>query len=114
MQLIDAGQLDRRITLYRMVTQRLGTGEETETPELYAAVWARKLDVSGNERWAGQQLAADVDSRWIIRWRPDLNPLCELRHEGRRYDIISVLEMGRRAGYEVLTRARAEVARVPR
>lgn len=114
MQLVDAGQLDRRVTLYRMRTERLDTGEETHTPELYAAVWARKLDVSGNERWAGQQLAAEVDSRWIIRWRPDLSPLCELRFEGRRYDIVAVLEMGRRAGYEVLTRSRSEIAREPR
>lgn len=111
--MIQAGKMDRLLTLYKPVRTRLSTGEEIVTPTEYGTAWAERKPLRGTERWVAQQVAAEVDERFIIRYRQNLSPICEIAFEGRRYEVTSVTEIGRHEGYEILATARAESTGTP-
>jgi SPP1 family predicted phage head-tail adaptor len=83
-------------------------GEPIVEWEDVATVWAGKRDMKGMERFAAQQVMAQVDTKFVIRYRSDVTPINRLVFEGRNYDIVSVLELGRRESLEILAVARAE------
>lgn len=103
-----AGRLDRRITLQRRTLAENDYGEAIETWVDLATVWAEMLPVRGAERYAAQQTVAETEIKWRIRWRPNLTPIDRLTYDGRTYDVNGVLEIGRRIGLELYTKARAE------
>ena len=110
---MQAGKYDRLIKLYRMVRSRSATGSPIDTPTQYGTAWARRVPLKGTERWVANQVAAQVDERLNIRWRPNLSPVCEIEMEGIRYDVTAVTEVGRRDEYEILATARAEKTATP-
>jgi len=102
---IEAGQLDRRVTIQRRTLTRNGKGESIESFADLATIWAQRLDIRAREFFAGQQLQGDVNTRFRIRYRDDVTVLDRLVCEGRTYDIQQVSEIGRREGLEIFCRA---------
>lgn len=111
---VTAGKRDRRVTLQRFTSSTdPGSGEVIETWGTLALVWASRRDVSDSERLASAEVAAEIGTRWVIRWSSlwsDLSPLDRLESEGRIYEIVAVKELGTREGIEISTLARAEPA----
>ena len=70
--------------------------------------WAERLELRGDERYAATQMVAEADTRWRIRYRADLTPIDRLSYAGRIYDVTGVVEIGRREGLEIYSKARAE------
>lgn len=105
---MQAGRLDRRVTLRKRSVSRNATGEQVATFSDLATVWAEKLDIAGREYFSAQQVQSGVTSRWRIRWRTDVTVLDRIRFNGIEHDIQHVAELGRRDGLELLT----EVAKV--
>lgn len=108
---LAAGDLDRRLRIERAVLTRDGFGEEIAVWGLLAGVWAGKRDVSDRERIASAEVAAEITTRFVIRWSPDVadvNPKDRIVFDGRIFDISGVKEIGRREGLEVSAAARAE------
>lgn len=108
---LGAGPLDRRITIERATVTRNALNEEVRTWSPIATVWASKSDVKDAERWAAHEVAAEVTTRFRIRWQAalaNLNPLDRVICEGRTYDINAVKEVGRHEGLEITAVARAE------
>lgn len=103
-----SGSLDRRITLQRKSTVQNSTGEQIETWIDLAPVWASKKDLRGNERFAAQQIMAEVDTQFRIRYRAGLTPIDRVFYAGKYYDVKAVLEIGRREGMDLMAQARAE------
>ena len=106
-----AGDLDRRIRIERQVRgEDSPGGEETYTWALVSIVWANVRPLRGRELFAAQQVAAKVDTRFRIRWRTGITPerMRIVDDQGRGYDIMAVLEIGRRDGLEIMGVARAE------
>ncbi len=106
-----AGKLDRRITLQRASVTTNEYGEEVPTWLTLATVWASKKDVSDGERIAAAEVAAEIGTRFQIRWDSswsDLSPLDRVVYDGRTYNISAVKEIGRREGLEISAAARAE------
>lgn len=103
---------DRTITIERFTaTQDEGSGEEVQTWSTLATVQASKKDVSDRERIAAAEVAADITTRFQIRWDSsvaDVNPKDRLVYEGKTYDIVGVKELGRREGIEISANARAD------
>lgn len=109
---MQAGKLDRRITLQRATTAQDETGQEVQTWSDLATVWASRRDVSDAERVAAAEVAASITTRFQIRWGTswaDLNPReHRVALDGRIYDISGVKEIGRREGLEITAAARRD------
>lgn len=108
---MNAGLLDRRITLKRATVTTNEFNEPVYSWSTLATVSAAKLDLSDRERLAFGEMAAEIITRFRIRWSStvsDLNPKDKLVHAGRTYEIYAVKEMGRHVGLEITAVARAD------
>lgn len=106
-----AGDLDRRVTIRRIVDRTEDAhGGEVEVWADLAIVSAEVRPISDGERWrTGEaQVAAVSTHRFCIRWGLGVGPLDRLQYEGRVYEITGVKEIGRRVGQEITAVARAE------
>jgi SPP1 family predicted phage head-tail adaptor len=105
---MDIGDLDRRVTLLTVSTaQDPNTGEEVETFTAGATVWGQKLDVTGRERFGASQVNAEVDTKFMLRYRTGITPEMKLRCDGVDYDIVvPPIEIGRREWMQILARKR--------
>lgn len=100
--ILDAGRLDRRITLQAFTSTTDDYGEVIETWTDLAEVWAEVRPLRGVERVEAAQLAAQVDTRFTIRYRDDLAPgRHRITYQGRLYNIQAVLELGRREALQL-------------
>lgn len=108
---LDAGSLDKRVTL-----QRPGGGVDdgytrTEGFADHATVWASVRPGPGTERFANGENAATAPVVVRIRWSENVkgvDPTWRLKFRGRPYDIKSVTEIGNRDGIELLAVARVD------
>lgn len=95
---MDAGQLDRRITLQRMTEIDDGYATSPSTWETLATVWAQLMPLSSVERAAAGENAAFGKATFRIRrdssWS-DLNATDRVQYDGRSFNILGVREDGR-------------------
>lgn len=106
---MDAGKLDRRITVERATITTDAAGGEVQDWTAIATVWAEVLPISDGERWRASEVAAHVTTRFRIRWGLGVTVEDRIVYEGRVYEIVGVKEIGRREGQEITAAARAEV-----
>jgi SPP1 family predicted phage head-tail adaptor len=108
---MQAGRLDRRVTLQRATFAQDDTGQEVATWSTLATVWASRRRASARETLAAAEVSAAItdvfECRWASAWS-DESPLDRLAFEGRAYDIASVDEIGRHEGLRIAAVARAE------
>lgn len=108
---MDAGALDRRIALQRATMTRDAFNEPVYAWSTLATVWASKTDVSDRERLTSAEVAAEISTRFRVRWSSvtaSLTPKDRVSYDGKNYDIVSVKEISRRAGVEISAVARAD------
>jgi len=108
---LAAGDLDRRIIIQRATVTKGTHNADVETWIVLARVWAGKKDVSDRERVAAAEVAAEITTRFVIRWSSvveDVGPRDRVVYDGRIYDISAVKEIGRRDGLEISAAARAD------
>lgn len=103
--MIEAGKLNRQLTLYAPIKQRSATGAETETWRTIATVWAARqlLNLREVNRMAG--IAEAQEAKFVIRYRPDVTTALEVQCDQRRYSVVAVDEVGNREGLSLLVRA---------
>lgn len=106
--MMQAGLLDRRVTLQQATYAQDGAGTPVPTWATVAEVWGRVEPMTVREPFQAEQEAAWVDTKVTIRHRSDVGPKWRITHGGRTYDILGVRELGRREGLEILASARAE------
>lgn len=106
--MIEAGKLNRQITLERRSMAQDATGSPIETWNTLATVWAEKVDMRGSERYTAAQTVAQLDTKFRIRYRHGLTPIDRITYDGRVYDVGGILEIGRAEGLEFHAKARAE------
>lgn len=101
---MDPGKLDRRAALYhRVLTHDTDTGEQTEDwSTAYATVWAGRADLRGREYFAAQEAQNETTARFQIRWRSDVEDTDRVLSEGVWYKVVTMMEMGRRDGLELM------------
>lgn len=107
MTLMPIGKLDRRITI-QALTQGVGSvyGEPTETWTDWATVWANVYYGGGREFAAAQQVTAEIDTQFQIRYMAGLVPTMRIVYDGRYYDIHRIDEVGRRNRWNIWAKAR--------
>lgn len=117
---LSAGKRDRLVTIQqRSATDSADStsGEPVETwTTLVSHLPAGRLDLSGDERFRADQMSAKFDTVWEINWRADMDPdlidvpkTRRLLVGTRAYDIVSCLEIGRRAGLRLEVIASSKV-----
>lgn len=113
----DAGLRDRQVTVQQL-TESVGSANfPVETWSTLRTEWAEKTDVRGRERLMNGQNAAAFDSRWCLGYSPEMDPELvdvpkkrRLVYQGRAYDIVAAVMVGRRDGIELMTIAAGKVA----
>lgn len=104
---MQAGRLDRRVSIYRPVTTRAADGQDLVTWELVAEVWASVKADSGRENFEAERRTAEQTAVFTFRHRGGIVPRMELEYAGRRWDIRDVAEgRGRRRELEITATAR--------
>jgi SPP1 family predicted phage head-tail adaptor len=102
---MEAGGLDRKITLEFKTAGQSGSGEPTESWGTPTTVWARVRALSGREFYAflAAQVVAEETLHFGIRWRADVRPgTARIQYEGRTYNIQRVGEIGRRRYLDIV------------
>lgn len=108
--MLAAGTLDRRITLQQATEGKDAAGGVTLTWADLATVWARVAPAGGREVNTAAQEASFADTKFTVRYRPDVTPGGKMRilFDARVYDILSVSEPVRRESVEILAQARTD------
>lgn len=109
--MLNAGDLDRRITIQRNSPTKDAFGASKDNWADLATVWAKKIEVSDAERTRAAETAAIITTRFQVRWWSlvsDLNPKDRVLYGTLTYDIVAVKELGRREGLEISATARTD------
>jgi SPP1 family predicted phage head-tail adaptor len=108
---MQAGPLDRRITIERAMVTLDGFGGEDRIWLTLSVLWASMTPISDGERFRSDERAADITTRFVVR-RSNLTKTIDAKDriffEGRMYQIYGVKEIGFRDGIEITASARAE------
>lgn len=103
---MQAGKLDRLVSLQHRTLTRNASGENVTTYAAFDSVWAGKRDLRGREYFSAQQTNAELQATWTIRWRDDVTVTDRLVDDsGATFDITHVAEIGRRKGLDLFCRA---------
>lgn len=108
---MQAGQLDRRISILRATVAADGFNEQVETWGEIATVWAHAAPVMDAEKQRAGETLASKSYRFTIRYSSDVSdvdPRDRVTFDGRTYDLQGIKEVGRREFLELTAVARAE------
>ena len=101
---LQAGQLDRQVTIQRRAeTRDSALGSVLVTWTALATVWAQVVEsatASDEAMRAGVQTFARP-SKVRIRWRADVDTTMHISHNGQLLQILGIAELGRRQGLEL-------------
>lgn len=108
---MDAGELDRRITIRRSTETANELNEPIFAWSDLMTVWAAYEPVSDGERMRAQQVGAWLSARFRIRWSRQaatIDGRDQVVFDGRTFGILGVKEIGRREGLEISASSEAE------
>lgn len=108
---MNAGRLDRRITLRRKVDTNTALGV-TEAWSDLATIWAGRKDVSDGEKTAAGMVMASIVSRFVVRSSEltrGLTAKDQLIEGGKTFRVIGIKELDRRGYLEITAEARADL-----
>lgn len=102
---MNAGRLDRKISLQQPTTTRDDFGQSTDAFSEVSRVWAQRRDISGKETTESDQPVAATRTEWTIRWRSDIRETWRVVTTTDRiqtFEIVGILELGRREGLRLI------------
>jgi head-tail adaptor len=100
------GQMDRIVTIVKLIHSRNSTGEKEVTQEVISNPFAYMQDVSGTEGVEGK-VRYLVNKKFTIRYNSIVNDLKNqlgLLYEGKLYDIVNVVEIGRKSYLQLIVK----------
>lgn len=111
---------DRRwhVRIDQLTTTSGPSGAPVQGWTVLAYEWMAKSDLQGTERLTADQIAAGTVTRWVLPWRPTMDPdtvdvpaTRRLQFKARTYDIQSAQTIARLPVWiELLTVAASQVA----
>lgn len=103
---MNIGKLDRRIVVQKRTTTVDTFGQRVETWDTRLNTWAAKRDEFANERVEAGQVVEVVRTVWTMRYNSSISPTDRIQYEGEVFDILGLMEVGRREGLRVMTEKR--------
>jgi len=108
---LDAGQLNRRITISTATKAEDAVGQGIPTWVPLATVWAKYTPVSDGEKVRANEVFSDLMARFIIRYSTvvaNVDTKAQITFDGRTFDVSGVKEIERRRWIEITASARGE------
>ena len=102
---MQAGRLDRKIIIQTTTQGQTDAGEVTDSWSTHATIWANVRQVAGREPFRGEREIAQADAIFKIRYLSTVTPKMRISYNGLIYNIISINELGRREGLEIMAQA---------
>jgi SPP1 family predicted phage head-tail adaptor len=102
---MNAGTLDRRLTLLQWDTSINAIGGVIESWSFYRYSWGRWLPTSGKEFIAAQTRIAELDGVLRMRYRTDIPTTWRILCDGDVYEVISVQTVGRRDAIDIMLKS---------
>ena len=93
---MQAGKLNRRITVEQVTESQDTSGFPSETWATYCKRWASIVPLRGRERFEAQQFEAEVDVRFVVRYdsvTAAITPKMQVSYNSKTYDIQSVFDV---------------------
>ena len=88
----SAGHFDQRVTLERFTATQDSTGQMIEAWAPLASVWAAVEPQAGREFVAAGAQQSELTTKIRIRHRPGITSADRVTHDGRVYNIASVVD----------------------
>lgn len=98
---MQAGRLDRRISIQAPTEVRDEYGGSTTTWDELREVWAAYIPLRGQELFAAQQVTPEAQVKFRTIWYDGVDERMRIVFEGKNYGIEYVAEIGRRDGLEI-------------
>lgn len=108
--LLAAGKRDRRVDLRRQLAGKDAAGQRASQWLTVETVWASVKPATGREVMNALAADAEIPTTFRILWRDDVDPSWVIAFEGKIFDLISINELGRREGLEILGVAKVKPA----
>jgi SPP1 family predicted phage head-tail adaptor len=108
---LQAGDLNRRITVSRATLSPNLFNEPEETWLTYAVLYAKKDDASAGESYRAQEVGAEISARFTVRWSSltaAINPRDRITFAGVEYNITGIRDVGVNTWREIDAVARAQ------
>ena len=90
---MEAGRLNRRVTIERVQETQNSFGELVEVWNTLAVVWAQWRPLKGQEKFSARQTHPELSGEFRLRYRADTNPKDRITMQGRIFDIESVVDI---------------------
>jgi SPP1 family predicted phage head-tail adaptor len=102
---IQSGQLDRRITIQSKSSSQNAIGESIESWSTFTTLWAKFTPTLGREYFSNDtETTAQATAKFMVRYRTNLTNQMRVVHDSITYEIVSIIEYGKRQGTEILVR----------
>ena len=102
---IEAGSLDRRITVQYASEERNADGQIVRTWTDWAQPWAHVSPIGWRDLLQAEAVEADRTTQFTIHWRPGVTRAMRILFDGETYAIRSIVETGYRQGLEITAQA---------
>ena len=90
---MKAGQLDQRVTIERQSQETDPYGQPIAEWLAIVNTWGAVEPLAGREYIAAMAVQSDVTTRVRLRYRPGITSADRVVHEGRLYNIVSVIDV---------------------
>jgi len=112
-----SGRLDRQIEIEVVSYTTQPDGSQVETWAYLARCFAERETQGAMERFAAAQTIADVDTLWRIRWNDALMRVLDPKlhrivYRDRAYNILGLIEIGRKEGVHIPCKSRGDTGGV--
>ena len=99
---INAGELDRRLTIQQPVGTKDEFGQNTDAWEnVHTNIPCGVVYIKGGEVWETTQDVGNLTTDFKIRYFAGITPRMRILYEGEYYDIKRVIEVTRRKGFVI-------------
>ena len=89
---MNAGQLDQRVSVERLEQGQDELGQPFTAWVPVFTAWAAVEPLAGREYMAAAAAQSSVSTRIRLRYRPGMTSADRVSHEGRTYNIVSVID----------------------
>lgn len=103
--MLNAGALDRRITIIQPTEAISAAGEVTMTWANLSVVPAMYKPLNSTERFGANAVRTERACKFHIRYRSDVTEKMRVTYGTETYRIIAINELGRREGLELVCEA---------
>lgn len=100
--MLKSGIMDTLATVQTPTESANSIGEPELAWSTFATRWIAILPLSGNEQISAMANEGSVTHRVRMRFTPGLKPKMRLQAGGRQFEIMAVIERGRREEHELM------------